>query len=472
MKSILCNRGYIINKEYYDKEIIKNIKKELNVIPFSINKNYYNKGFKIYLENSKQLCIPKYYGINKLGNPEINDISEGISINSKFNGELRDYQKKILDIFLKKLKIKKGGILSIPPGKGKTVLGIYLASILKKKTLVIVHKTFLLNQWKKRIKEYMPTAKIGIIQQNKINIDDCDIVIGMLQSISMKDYDIEVFEDFGFVIIDEVHHLGAETFSKALQKINTEYMIGLSATPKREDKLEKVIYWYIGDILYHENPTINQNIRVNICNFDINHKLFCEVINPRTSQAQMSSMTTNLTNINERSDTIIKSIIKIKLEEPLRKILILSDRLDHLDYMKNIIDNNTNITTSKYIGGMKETELDEAEKADIIFSTYQMSSEGLDIPALNTIVLSTSRKNVEQSVGRILRKQSGYIVTPLIIDIIDNIKQYKNQGNCRKRFYKKITNEKNIKYFKNINNKFILDKSKIKDIKEVIFLDD
>ena len=68
-----------------------------------------------------------------------------------------------------------------------------------------------------------------------------------------------------------------------------------------------------------------------------------------------------------------------------------------------------------------------------------MSSEGLDIPTLNTIILATSRKNVEQSVGRILRKQDGYEIDPLIIDIVDNLKQFKNQGNIRKRHYKKIT---------------------------------
>jgi len=456
MKTILCNRGYIINKKSYNKDKIDKIKNELNVKPFSINNNFYNNNnFKVYLENTTQLCIPKYYGLEKFGNPDINDIEKGIDINIEFKGTLRDYQEKILNIFIPKFKKLQGGILCIPPGKGKTVLAIYLISLLKKKTLVVVHKSFLVNQWKKRLEEYLPNSRIGIIQQDKIEIEDKDIVIGMLHSISMKNYDSEIFEDFGLTIIDEVHHLGAQVFSNLFKKVNTDYMCGLTATPKREDKLEKVIYWHIGNILYYEDITINQDIKVMICNYTTINKLFVEVINNKTKNAQISTMISNICNIQDRTKIIVNIILEIKKNEPLRKMLILSERLEHLTDMKNIVDSQTKITTSKYIGGMKEEKLIKAEDADLIFSTYQMSSEGLDIPSLNTIILTTSRKKVEQSVGRILRKQSGYDVQPLIVDIVDNIKQFKNQGSIRKRYYKKITKIENINIYKNEDEKFI-----------------
>lgn len=458
MKTILCNRGYILNKEYFSSQEIKQVKKELTVKPFSINNNFYSGNeneFKVFLENSKQLCIPKYYGIKKYNEPDINDLELGEDINVDFNGNLRDYQKKILDIFIPKFYNVKGGLLCIPPGRGKTVLAIYLLCKIKKKTLIIVHKTFLLNQWKKRLEEYAPNANIGILQQNRVEVDDKDIVIGMLHSVTLRKYDID-FEQFGLCIIDEVHHCGAEVFSRVFKKANINYMMGLSATPKREDKLEKIIYWHIGDILYYEPAQINKNINVSILNFTIKHDLFKEVINKRTQNAQISTMITNITNIHERTKLIIDFVLKLKNKENKRKILILSERLEHLDKMKYIIDNNSKVTTSKYIGGMKEKKLDEAESADIIFSTYQMSSEGLDIPTLNTIILTTSRKNVEQSVGRILRKQSNFEVLPLIVDIVDNIKQFKNQSNIRKRYYKKITNEDNFKIYENKGEHFII----------------
>lgn len=458
METILCCNGYILNKIYFKDSKIDLIKKELTVEPFSINNNFYNnnKKFKLYIENKKQIAIPKYYGIKKFGKPNINDIEEGLDIELKFNGKLRDYQIEILNIFIPKFKDNYGGLLCVPPGRGKTVMAIWLLTILKKKTLIIVHKDFLVQQWKNRLNEYIPGVKIGIIQQKKIEIENNDVVIGMLQSISMKKYESDTFDDFGLTIIDEVHHCGAEVFSNLFKKVNTKYMCGLTATPNREDKLEKVIYWYIGNILYNESISINPNINVMICNYSIEHKLFGIVMNKRTQNAQISTMITNITNINERSNTIINLIIKLKNEQLKRKILVLSERIEHLQKMKESLDSKTKFTTSFYIGGMKQNKLTEAESAEIIFSTYQMSSEGLDIPTLNTIILATSRKNVEQSVGRILRKQSGYEVQPLIVDIVDNIKQFKNQGNIRKRYYKKITNENNFKVLNNNGEYFIL----------------
>ena len=110
MNTILHNSGYIINKSILDYKKIKLIKKELTVEPFTINNNFYSdKKFKVYLENNKQLCLPKYYGIKHFGSAEINDISEGLDINVKFNGELRDYQKIIMNEFYNKfLKTKVG----------------------------------------------------------------------------------------------------------------------------------------------------------------------------------------------------------------------------------------------------------------------------------------------------------------------------------------------------------------------------
>ena len=117
-----------------------------------------------------------------------------------------------------------GGIISVGCGFGKTVLALYLATRLKKKTLVIVHKTFLLNQWKERIIEYIPTARIGQIQAGVVDVENKDIVIGMLQSISMKDYPDNTFSDFGFTIIDECFPYKTSIHTdKGLQYIGSLY---------------------------------------------------------------------------------------------------------------------------------------------------------------------------------------------------------------------------------------------------------
>ena len=120
-------------------------------------------------------------------------------------------------------KKKNGGIISVPCGWGKTIIALYLISKLKKKTIIVVHKEFLLNQWKQRIAEFLPDAKAGRIQGKVVDIENKDIVIGMLQSLSIKDYSDDVFSQFGFSIVDECHHIAAEVFSRSLPKINCFY---------------------------------------------------------------------------------------------------------------------------------------------------------------------------------------------------------------------------------------------------------
>ena len=141
------------------------------------------------------------------------------------------------------------------------------------KTLVIVHKTFLQNQWYDRIKQFT-NARIGIIRQNKVDIKDKDIVIGMLHSISMKDYPEEVFTGFNIVVFDEIHHIPARTFSKALFKTIYKYTIGLSATPTRADGLTKIINWHIGDIIYDLKRPGSKNVIVKIFDYDTDDPLF------------------------------------------------------------------------------------------------------------------------------------------------------------------------------------------------------
>ena len=113
---------------------------------------------------------------------------------------------------------------------------------------MIVHKSFLLNQWVERIQEFLPTAKIGRIQGPIMDIEGADIVIGMLQSLSMKNYPESTWSCFGLMIVDECHHISSEVFSRALVTIVTKYTLGLSATMKRKDGLTDVFKMFLGDI--------------------------------------------------------------------------------------------------------------------------------------------------------------------------------------------------------------------------------
>ena len=135
-------------------------------------------------------------------------------------------------------------------------MGLKIAEELKVKTLILVHKEFLMNQWVERITEYLPEAKVGYIQGKKCDINRKDIVLAMIQSLSDprkdKDYPANLFESFGLVIADECHHLAARQFCRSLAKYPFKYTLGLSATPDRADGLQRVFKHYLGDIVYKD----------------------------------------------------------------------------------------------------------------------------------------------------------------------------------------------------------------------------
>ena len=174
MTTKLSNDGYKIIKNNYDTKMIKEIKDELTVKPYTYNKSQNNDTgrFCVYMESPKKLYLPRFYGLKKFNVPTINTIHEGDDININFKGNLRPEQQPIEDIYLKNAHEKGGGIISLKCGGGKTVLALHIACMLKKKTIVVVHKDFLMTQWRDRIIEFIPNARIGKIQQNTIDIED------------------------------------------------------------------------------------------------------------------------------------------------------------------------------------------------------------------------------------------------------------------------------------------------------------
>ena len=457
--------GYIIPKIDKYNEIIKKIRIELEVQPhitFNLPNMKPNK-FKVYKEYDDYIVIPKFYGIKNFGQPDNIYDYKGENINIDFKGILRHHQEEIINYIEPYIHNNKGGVLCLPCASGKTVLSLYLISKYKVKTLVIVHKTFLLNQWKERAEQFT-NAKVGIIQQNTIEIDGYDIVIAMLQSIAKEKYDKNIFNKFGMVIFDEAHHAPSQYFSKVLPIINCEITIGLSATPKRNDKLEKVLYWYFGDIMYKSKIKENDQVQVNIINYDIEHEKFQEFF-LYTGDVNRAKTINKITTIGRRNKYIIDTLCQILSTE--RKVLILSDRLEHLKLLKSRLDLREITTSDYYIGGMKQNLLKKAENAQVIFATYGMASEALDIPDLNTLLMVTSRKEVEQAVGRILRKIDPNI-RPLIYDFVDQLPSFISQSKHRIKLYNKMGFDINII---DVFNNEIITKPTIKINNDCDFID-
>ena len=316
-----------------------------------------------------------------------------------------------------------------------TVMSLNILSQLKKKTLIIVHKDFLLRQWKERIEQFLPDARIGKIQGTIIDIEDKDIVIGMLQSLSMKEYPPAVFESFGFTIVDECHHLAAEVFSNALFKIVTKYMLGLSATMKRKDGLTRVFKMFIGKVVVKKERPLQDNVTVKAIRYENSDEDFGKVILNFKGQTHYAMMIKKLCEFNRRSEFIMK-ILKdiVDLEDGGQQIMVIGHNKSLLKYLHDSIKHHDIAQVGYYIGGMKEKDLKESENMKIIIATYAMAEEALDIKTLSTLVMATPKVDVRQAVGRILRNQEGEKV---VIDIIDQHDIFLRHWNKRRVWYNK-----------------------------------
>lgn len=317
-----------------------------------------------------------------------------------------------------------------------TTISLYIASLLKKRTLVVCHKEFLMNQWRERIATFLPKATVGLIKAKTIDTDDKDIVIASLQSLAMKEYNPDLFKQFGFVIIDEVHHTSAEVFNRALPKITSRVMLGLSATLNRKDGLRKVFEYYLGNVVHKIKRTVDNNMIVEIieyksCDFD---ELYM-----RNGKINIAGMINQLCSHMGRTQFIVDKIKQVLEKEPERKILLLSDRRAHLQAIYKLLkEQYVAASVGYYIGGMKDDELSKSAQCDIILGTNMMAAEGMDIPSLNTLILASPIGSVEQQLGRIQRqRETERKITPYTIDILDNYSLFKNQGMRRKAFYKK-----------------------------------
>ena len=337
-----------------------------------------------------------------------------------------------------------------------TSISLYILSRLKKKTLVIVHKEFLMNQWIERIQQFLPNAKIGKIQGQIIDIEGKDIVLGMLQSLSMKDYPASLFDSFGLTIIDEVHHISSEVFSCALFKLVTKYMLGLSATMERSDGTTRVFKMFLGDVVYKQERSKDEVVIVRGITYQTNDDEFNELELDFRGKPASSKMLSKICNYNRRSEFILKVLDDMIKENPKQQIMIIASYRNILNYFYEAINHKQIATVGFYVGGMKESALKQTEQKQVVLATYSMAAEGLDIKTLTTLIMSTPMTKIEQSVGRILRQK--HENPPIVVDIIDTHTNFQNQWAKRRRFFK----TQNYKIIQTTSSTYTTDISKWK----------
>ena len=437
LNTYLGQKGYTICKNEISPEQLNQIKKDLTIKPYTPGAPTQDAvTFPAYRESANKIYVPHYYGVEQFGPPKEYKISGGEDIHLEFVGQLRVDQELAVNTYTDYVTnaVYGGGLLELPCGQGKTVDALKIISILKKKTFIIVHKEFLMNQWIERIQQFLPKAKVGKIQGQVIDIDNKDIVIGMLQSLSMKEYPSSLFESFGLTIIDEVHHISSQVFSNSLFKLVTKYMLGLSATMNRKDGTTKVFKMFLGDVVYKGKRDEDRNVTVRAIDYYVNDDEFNHEATDFRGNPAYSTMISKLCAYNRRTEFILQVLCDMVKENPLQQIMFLAHNKNILKYLHDAIKHRNIATVGYYVGGMKEQALKETESKKIVIATYSMAAEALDIKTLTTLIMVTPKTDIEQSIGRILREKHSQ---PVVVDIIDSHSIFQNQWKKRRAFYMK-----------------------------------
>jgi hypothetical protein len=248
------------------------------------------------------------------------------------------------------------GILRAVTGFGKTNTALALIQRVALTTVIVVHKEFLLTQWVKRIARFLPDAKVGICRGSKCDFEGKDIVLAMAQSLAREDpdapsrYPEEFYQHFGLLVVDEVHRVGAPTWSPIPQMFPAKYRIGLTATPRRKDGADKVFWWHLGEIVYTaKTETPKPHVKmVNLATRgpSIMHQ----------EQAPRGLVMKLLQQNQDRNTSIVMELVEAMKSPAQRKVLVLSHFLEHLKDLESLFrermlkEGMPDVTTSFYVG--------------------------------------------------------------------------------------------------------------------------
>ena len=373
----------------------------------------------------------------------VNEFTEAVQVEYEGQVPLYDYQEEAVDALVK----AKGGILQSLPGSGKTQMGLALAKRFGVRTLWLCHTLDLINQSRERAKLYYSEAIMGTISEGKVSLGT-GITFATVQT--MCKLNLTAYKDYwNLIIVDEVHRVsGSPTtmtqYRKVLSNLSARHKYGLSATVHRADGLIQATYALIGGIAYKvpDEAVADKIERASIRPVGTGVEISRKALNT-DGTVNRAKLISYLTENEDRNETILSCIEKGKSS------LILSERLEHLrtlmqglppDMAKEAVMVDEKMTSKK--GKLeREKALDEMRKGDkkYLFATYQLAKEGLDIPRLERLYLTTPQSDyavITQSVGRISRTFPGKS-EPIAYDFVDNIGQLVKSYKKRCTIYRK-----------------------------------
>jgi superfamily II DNA or RNA helicase len=359
-------------------------------------------------------------------------------MNFNFKGRLKPFQKIAVEAML----AKDFGTLSSATGSGKTVMALYIIARRKQPSLIIVHTKELASQWVERIETFLGIASeaVGFIGGGRRVIGE-KITVALVQSLYKCAE--EVAENIGFLLVDECHRCPSRTFTEAVSCFDSQFMLGLSATPYRRDQLSKLIFWHLGD-MHHQ--------------VDKSRLIETGDVLPAKVIFRETNFATRLDPVNEYSrmlaelaaDTqrnlLIASDITAEAARNTGVCLILSDRKAHCENLQALLRYRFRLQSELLTGDIDVAERKKVlerlnqGKVRILIATGQLIGEGFDCKHLTTLFLATPIKfsgRLLQYLGRVLRPATGKQYAR-VFDYVDiNVETLKKAANSRRRVYQR-----------------------------------
>ncbi len=457
---INLNDHIYLNKSNLPKILVNFLKENLNFLNYDyiikkrMGLNVYNieKYFKLIETDGDTVAIPRGFFDDLCDFLNKHEIKYEIKDNRtqsdliKYNSDLElfDYQREAVQNII----LSDNGILVAPPGSGKTIIGIEILKKLQQRTLILVHKKQIYNQWIERIEDFLniPKREIGQFGAGKKSLGE-KVSVGMIQTYNRISDFKSISKEFGMIIVDECHHMPARMFRNVITRFNPYYLYGLTATPERKNNDAKLIFIYLGRILYtiknsdissikHHQKSINGKPKIIIQDTD----LFIP-FKIKTDDFQiLSKILIFDSNRNQKIVDDIKSCVNKNL-----RVLVLTERKDHVDVLNYYLKREYETIT--LTGDLKESERKlkikqiKSNNFQILIATGQLIGEGSDFDNLDSLFLvypfAFSGK-LTQYIGRI---QRGDIQNKYIYDYRDRKVEYLEKF-FRKRlsYYKKYYN--------------------------------
>ena len=325
----------------------------------------------------------------------------------EFLGKLRKDQTKAVNAIAK----HDNGVLHAPTAFGKTVTAIGIIKKRKTNTLILTHSKQLLSQWQERLHAFLEGVEVGVFHGAKKKPSG-QIDVATYQSlINKKDNTVnEIVQDYGQIIIDECHHISAPSFEMVLNEVRAKYVLGLTATPYRQDGHQKIIFMIAGPIRHNVKPTHSDHFEQKVIVRELDYQLPTEIIGQDT-RPKISDVYHWIMENEARSALIVSDVIaQISLG---KNPLVLTERRQHAEYLHKLITKEgINAVVLRGAMGAKKLKLanEKLSDAQVIVATGKYIGEGFDLPRLDTLFLAMPvswKGSLAQYAGRIHRESEG-----------------------------------------------------------------